>query len=69
MNSSSKILNLIIKHGYVIVWSVEKKTDSENPRVIKTNKGRLMILSKWAMYDSKKSKFIKEKEVVDYWVV
>ena len=65
MNSSSEILNLIIT-WLCYCLKCREKTDSENPRVIKTNKGRLMILSKCAMYDSKKSKFIKEEEVVDY---
>ena len=38
------------------------KTAGKNLRVEKTNKGRLMILSKCAVCDSKKSLFIKEQE-------
>ena len=43
----------MIKQCYCIVWSVEKKTESENLRVAKTNKGKLMLLPKLVVYDSK----------------
>ena len=39
-----------------------KNTGSKNPMVVKTKKERIMVLSKCAVYDSKKSKFIKEQE-------
>ena len=39
-----------------------KKTESKNPKVAKTKNGRIMLLSKWVVCDSKKSKFIKEQE-------
>ena len=39
-----------------------KNTDSKNPKVARTKNGRLMVLSKCAVCDSKKSKFIKEQE-------
>ena len=39
-----------------------KKTDSKNVSVTKANKGRLLILSKCTVCDSKQSKFIKEQE-------
>ena len=39
-----------------------KNTESKNPKVIKTKNGRIMLLSKYAVCDSKKSKFIKEQE-------
>ena len=39
-----------------------KNTESKNPKVVKTKKGRIMPLSKCAVCDNKKSKFIKEKE-------
>ena len=42
--------------------SHRKNTESKNPKVIKTKNGRIMLLSKWAVCDSKKSKFIKEQE-------
>ena len=40
-----------------------KNTKSKNPRIAKTKNGRIMLLSKCAVCDSKKSKFIKQQEV------
>ena len=39
-----------------------KNTESINPKVLKTTNGKTMILSKCAIYDSKKSKLIKEQQ-------
>ena len=39
-----------------------KNTEKINPRVSKTNNGRTMVLSKCAIYNSKKSRFIKNQE-------
>ena len=39
-----------------------KNTESKNPKVVTTKNGRIMLLSKCAVCDSKKSKFIKEEE-------
>ena len=39
-----------------------KNTESKNPNVVRTKNGRIMLLSKYAVCDSKKSKFIKKKE-------
>ena len=39
-----------------------KNTESINPKVLKTTNGKMMILSKRAICDSKKSKFIKEQQ-------
>ena len=39
-----------------------KNTENINQRVLKTSNGKTMILSKFAICGSKKSKFIKEKE-------
>ena len=39
-----------------------KNTESKNPKVARTKNGRIMLLSKCAVYDSKKSKFIKQQE-------
>ena len=39
-----------------------KNTESKNPKVAKAKNGRIMLLSKCAVRDSKKSKFIKEQE-------
>ena len=39
-----------------------KDTENINPRVSNKSNGRTMILSKFAIYDSKKSRFIKDQE-------
>ena len=39
-----------------------KITESINPRVSRTNNGKTMILSKWGICGSKKSRFIKKQE-------
>ena len=39
-----------------------KNTESKTPMVVKTKNGRIMLLSKYAVCDSKNSKFIKEQE-------
>ena len=40
----------------------KKNTESKNPKVARTKNGRVMLLSKCAVCDCKKSKFIKEQE-------
>ena len=39
-----------------------RNTESKTPMVVKTKNGRIMLLSKYAVRDSKNSKFIKEQE-------
>ena len=39
-----------------------KNTESKNPKIARTKNVRIMFLSKSAVWDSKKSKFIKEQE-------
>ena len=39
-----------------------KNTETRHPKVLKTRKGRIMLLSKCAVCGSEKSKFIKEQE-------
>ena len=39
-----------------------KNTESKNPKVIRTKNGRIMLLSKYSVCNSKKSKFLKEQE-------
>ena len=39
-----------------------KNTESKNPKVARTKNGRIMLLSKCAVRDSKKSKFIKQQD-------
>ena len=40
----------------------KKNTESKNPNVARSKNGRIMLLSKCAMCNSKKSKFIKQQE-------
>ena len=40
----------------------KKHTENMNPKVSKTSNSRTMVLSKCAMCDGKKSKFIKNQE-------
>ena len=49
------------KQCYHIIWSVEKNTESKNPKVSRTKNGRIMLLSNYAVCNSKKSKFIKQQ--------
>ena len=39
-----------------------KNTESKNPKVARLKNGRIMLLSKSAVCDTKKSKFIKQQE-------
>ena len=41
---------------------VHRKTDSKMSRGVKTKNGRITVLSNCDVFDSKKSKFIKEQE-------
>ena len=43
-----------------------KNIESKNPKVASTKNGRIMLLWKCAVCVSKKSKFIKQKEAMDY---
>ena len=66
-------INEVIKdHRYGIYIQIKMKsycskckkdTENINPRVLKTNNNRTMILSKCAKCGSKKSRFIKNQEV------
>ena len=40
----------------------KKSTENINPRVSKPSNGRTMVLPKCAIFDSKKSRFIKNQE-------
>ena len=39
-----------------------KNTESNNPKIARTKNGRIMFLSKCAVCDSKKSKFVRHEE-------
>ena len=43
-------------------WKRKKDTKSLNPKVSKTINGKIMLLSKCAVCNSKRSRFIKEQE-------
>ena len=45
----------------------KENTESKKPKVVKTKNGRIMLLSKCDVCDSKKPKFIKERE--DSWLL
>ena len=53
---------LYIEQCYLIVWSVEKNRESKNPEVLRTENGKIMLLSKCSGCKSKNSKFLKEQE-------
>ena len=39
-----------------------KNTESKNPKVVRTENRRIMLLSKCAVYNSKSLKFLKEQD-------
>ena len=47
-------------------WKCRKKKETKLPKVVKTKNGKIMLLAKCAVYNSKKSKFNKEQELGDY---
>ena len=44
--------SLFIKQSCFIFWSVEKNTESKNPKVVRTKNRNIMLLLKWAKCDS-----------------
>ena len=44
------------------MFKVQKNTENINPRISKTSNGKTMLLSKCAICNNKKSRFIKEQE-------
>ena len=40
----------------------KQNTEYKNPKAARTKNGRIMLLSKYAVCDSKKSKFLQEQE-------
>ena len=57
--SLSKINKIILSYNCL---KCGENNESKNPKVAKAKNGRIMLLSKCAVNDSKKSKFIKERE-------
>ena len=67
----SKIL--IINKSLSYIWNnlsywlkCRKNTESKNPKVAGTKNGRIMLLSKCAVCESKNRYLLKIKKVVDY---
>ena len=58
-NQKSESLSM---NCYRIAWSIEKKIECKSPKTSKTNNGKLMVLPKCAVCDSKRSKFIKDQK-------
>ena len=54
--------NLIYKTMLSYCLKCRKNTVSKNPKVEKIKKARSMVSSKYTLFDSKKSRFIKEQE-------
>ena len=46
----------------MLPYKKNKNTESINPKVSKTSNGKTMMLSKYVVCGSKKSKFIKEQQ-------
>ena len=44
-------------------FKCRKNTESKNPKLLKQKNERIMLLPKWAVFDNKKSQFIKERKV------
>ena len=53
------MFKLYLKQGYHVTWNVEKVQKVKSPMVAKTNKERIMVLLKCVMYNSKRSRFMK----------
>ena len=56
---TNKSLNYIW-NNVISLFEVWKNTKSKDPNVVKTKTGRIMLLSKCVVCDSKKMAFIKE---------
>ena len=72
MKEEIKILkNYTIHRRFLFVYKTmlsyflkcRKKIENKNQRVAQTERGKPMLLWKWAVCDSRKSRFIKEEEV------
>ena len=44
------------------MFELQKDTENVDPKMLKTKNGRLMLSSKYAVWSSKKLRFIKEQE-------
>ena len=57
------MINLFKYNNVVLLFKVQKNTESIDSKISATSNGRTMILSKCAICGSKKSTFIKKQEV------
>ena len=48
--------------SYCLKCKKKQNTESKYPKVVRTKNGKIMLSSKYAVCDSKKSKFVKEQE-------
>ena len=56
-------LRVNVKINAIILFKVLKRCRNVNPKVSKTSNTIIMLLSKCAICNSKKSRFVKEQEV------
>ena len=54
--------NMYKMESYCLKCKKKKNTENINPQVSSTSNDKIMILSKWAICNSKKSKFINQQE-------
>ena len=54
--------NKILKQLLICCLKFRKNTKSKNPKIISTKNGRMILLWKCSVCNSKKSKFLKEQE-------
>ena len=62
IRNSKTWASLVYKTMLSYCLKCRKNTDSKNPNVAKAKNGRIMLLWKCAVCDSKKAKFIKHQE-------
>ena len=63
----NKSLNYIHQKISSYCLKCRKNIESKHPRVVKTKNGRIMLLLKFSVFNSKKSKFLKEQEARGLW--
>ena len=57
----NKNLNYI-ENNVILLFEVQKNTESKNPKVVRTKNGGIVLLSKCSVCNSKKLKFLTEQE-------
>ena len=59
---TNRSLNYIFKATLSFCLKCRKNTEIKNLKVVKTTNGRIIILLKCAVCDSKRSKYVKQQE-------